>query len=129
MLENSGLELIKKDDFNPVRKPAHWFADASEDEKNEMIKKNGAYGRIICRCEGVSEGEIREAVRTNPPTRDLDGIKRRTRAQMGRCQGGFCTPYLAEILAEELHIDITEITKSGTGSKIIVGKTKGVRGL
>ncbi len=125
MLKNNGFKLIKRDDFNPVRKPAHWFSDASDDEKNEIIKKNGAYGRIICRCEGVSEGEIREAIRTNPPARDLDGIKRRTRAQMGRCQGGFCTPYLAEILSEELHIDITEITKSGEGSKIIFGKTKG----
>ena len=125
MLKNNGFKLIKRDDFNPVRKPAHWFSDASDDEKNEIIKKNGAYGRIICRCEGVSEGEIREAIRTNPPARDLDGIKRRTRAQMGRCQGGFCTSYLAEILSEELHIDITEITKSGEGSKIIFGKTKG----
>lgn len=124
LLTESGMNLTKKDDFNPIRKPAHWFREASAEEKNKVIAADSTYGRIICRCEGVSEGEIREAIRTNPPAKDLDGIKRRTRAQMGRCQGGFCVPYVTEILAEELGIAYDEVTKSGVGSKINIGKTK-----
>lgn len=124
MLNEQGLKLIKKEDFNPIRKPAHYFREASAEEKNRIISQNSAYGRIICRCEGVSEGEIREAIRTNPPAHDLDGVKRRTRAQMGRCQGGFCMPYIAEILSEELGLPYESITKNGGISRIITGKTK-----
>ncbi|MGN1092282.1 MAG: (2Fe-2S)-binding protein, partial [Monoglobaceae bacterium] len=67
---------------------------------------------------------IREAIRTNPPARDLDGVKRRTRAQMGRCQGGFCMPYITEILSEELGVPYDGITKNGGSSKLMTGKTK-----
>lgn len=124
MLIDDGLKMLKKDNFNPIRKPSHWFREATNEEKNKAIEKDKAYGRIICRCEGVTEGEIREAIRTNPPARDLDGVKRRTRAQMGRCQGGFCVPYVTDILAEELGIKYEEVTKSGNGSEINIGKTK-----
>ena len=89
-----------------------------------MIRKDPAYGRIVCRCEGVTEGEILAAIRTNPKPLDLDGVKRRTRAQMGRCQGGFCSPYIMRLLSAELGIPMEEITKSGGNSKIIVGKIK-----
>ena len=124
MLRDMGLELTKNEGFNPIRKPAHYFREASVAEQNRMIAENRAYGRIICRCEGVSEGEIREAIRTNPPARDLDGVKRRTRAQMGRCQGGFCMPYITEILSEELGVPYDSITKNGGSSKLMTGKTK-----
>ena len=124
MLSSLGLELTKNEKFNPIRKPTHLFREASVAEKNRMIAENRAYGRIICRCEGVSEGEIREAIRTNPPARDLDGVKRRTRAQMGRCQGGFCMPYITEILSEELGVPYDSITKNGGSSKQMTGKTK-----
>lgn len=124
MLRDMGLELIKNENFNPIRKPAHYFREASVAERNRMIVENRAYGRIICRCEGVSEGEIREAIRTNPPARDLDGVKHRTRAQMGRCQGGFCMPYVTEILSEELGVLYENVTKNGGNSKLMTGKTK-----
>ena len=124
MLSSLGLELIKNENFNPIRKPAHRFRESSAMERNRMIAENSAYGRIICRCEGVTEGEIREAITTNPPARDLDGVKRRTRAQMGRCQGGFCMPYITEILSEELDVPYDSITKNGGNSKLITGKTK-----
>ncbi|MBQ6036519.1 MAG: NAD(P)/FAD-dependent oxidoreductase, partial [Lachnospiraceae bacterium] len=88
MLKAQGITLAEKADFNPVRKSMTWFRDASIEEKNEAIKKDPSYGRVICRCETVTEGEILEAIRTNPKATDLDGVKRRTRAQMGRCQGG-----------------------------------------
>ena len=89
-----------------------------------MIEKDPTYGHIICRCEVVSEGEIRAAIRRNPPARSLDAVKRRVRTSMGRCQGGFCTTYITEILAEELGCDVTEVTKFGTGSELLRGHTK-----
>ena len=124
LLEKQGLILTEKSDFNPIRKSAHYFKNASIDEKNEIIKRDKSFGRIICRCETVTEGEILEAIRTNPKPCDLDGIKRRTRAQMGRCQGGFCSPYITEILARELDIPIEKVTKCGGKSIINIGKTK-----
>ena len=104
----------------------HYFREASIEEKNRIIKENPSFGKIICRCETVSEGEILEAIRTNPKPTDLDGVKRRTRAQMGRCQGGFCMPYITEILAKEMNVPFESITKSGGKSLINVSKTKEV---
>ncbi len=124
MLANQGLALQKKENYNPIRKPMHSFREASIEEKNKIIKENKAYGRIICRCETVTEGEILEAIRTNPKPCDLDGVKRRTRAQMGRCQGGFCSPYIIELLSKELNVSPEQITKCGGASKLITGKTK-----
>jgi glycerol-3-phosphate dehydrogenase len=92
------------------------------DEKNEYIKANPPYGRIVCRCEGISEGEMRYAVKTNPPATDLDGVKRRTRAGMGRCQGGFCSPAVMKIVAEERGIGKEQVTKKGGGSYIVTEK-------
>ena len=94
------------------------------EEKNRMIQKDSSFGKIVCRCEQVTEGEILHAIHTNPGARDLDGIKRRTRAQMGRCQGGFCGPQIAEILSKELGIPYETVTKSGANSFIGVGKIR-----
>lgn len=124
MLAGQGLELLKKSDYNPARKPMHYFKEATIEEKNRIIKQNPSYGKIICRCETVSEGEILEAIRTNPKPNDLDGVKRRTRAQMGRCQGGFCMPYITELLAKEKGISYEAVTKSGGKSFVNVSKTK-----
>ncbi len=124
MLAEGGLSLLEKEDFKPRRRAYHYFKDLSFEEKNEVIKKNPEYAHIVCRCETVSAGEIIDAVRTNPRPRDIDGVKRRTRATMGRCQGGFCTPYIVEILARELGIPETEVTKSGGDSLVNVGRTK-----
>ncbi|MBQ4515474.1 MAG: NAD(P)/FAD-dependent oxidoreductase [Clostridia bacterium] len=124
MLKEQGFELNEKADFNPERKPMHYFREASVEEKNEIIKKDKSFGKIVCRCEGVTEGEILEAIRTNPKARDLDGVKRRTRAQMGRCQGGFCSPYIVELLAKEMNIAYEDVTKFGAGSYINCSKTK-----
>lgn len=95
------------------------------EEKDIMIKENPAYGRIVCRCETVSEGEILEALCREPRALDLDGVKRRTRSGMGRCQGGFCSPRIAELLAQEQGIAFEQVTKSGKGSYLNIGKTKG----
>ena len=124
MLAEQGLVLNNKADYNPIRKPMHYFRDADITEKNEIIKKDKSFGKIICRCEGVTEGEILESIRTNPKPSDLDGVKRRTRAQMGRCQGGFCTPYIMKLLAEEMNIPYEDVKKCGGNSTLITGKTK-----
>jgi len=124
ILKEQRLSLNVRPDFNPTRRPMHYFSSLSVEEKNKIIKENPAFAKIVCRCELVTEGEIREAIRTNPPARDLDGVKRRTRATMGRCQGGFCSPYIVEILSEELGIDYTAVTKFGGKSYINLSKTK-----
>lgn len=126
ILLSQNYDLTVNENFNPVREPMHTFKDLDIDQKNEIIKKDKAYGKIVCRCESVTEGEILKAIRTNPKPTDLDGVKRRTRAQMGRCQGGFCMPYIMELLSKELNIPMEEITKSGGNSEMIIGKTKEV---
>ncbi len=126
LLRQAGVKLEPKPGYNPRRPAMHAFREASAEEKNRIIRENPAYGRVICRCETVTEGEILAAIRTNPRPRDLDGVKRRTRAQMGRCQGGFCSPYIVGLLAEELHIPYEAVTKSGGKSVINVGRTKEV---
>lgn len=127
MLKEQGLTLEENANYNPNRAAMHAFREMSIEEKNEMIRKNPAYGRVVCRCETVTEGEILDAIRTNPKARDLDGVKRRTRAQMGRCQGGFCSPYIMELLAKEQGISYEGVTKFGGNSAITVGKTKEVQ--
>ena len=124
MLVSAGYKAEEMEDFNPTRESMHAFREGDIEAKNKIINSDSSYGRIICRCEGVTEGEILKAIRTNPRPTDLDGVKRRTRAQMGRCQGGFCMPYITELLAKELGIPMELVTKSGKGSEIITGRTK-----
>ena len=126
LLKEQGAKLLKKDNYSPLRESQHAFREADMEEKNEMIKKDKTFGKIVCRCETISEGEILQAIRTNPGARDLDGVKRRTRAQMGRCQGGFCGPQIVEILSRELGIPYEDVTKSGEGSHLNIGRTKEV---
>ena len=92
------------------------------EEKDAFIKENPAYGKIVCRCETVSEGEIRQAIRQNPPARDIDGVKRRTRSGMGRCQGGFCMPTVMRLIAEERGVPMESVTKNGGASTPLIGK-------
>jgi len=124
LLKNEGYVMKPKSSFNPYRKPMHYFKSASIEEKNEIIRRDKTFGKIVCRCESVTVGEILEAIRTNPRPADLDGVKRRTRAQMGRCQGGFCMPYITELLAKENNIPLEKVTKSGGESYVLVGKSK-----
>lgn len=124
LLREAGYNLCAREDFNGTRRPMHFFSSLSVEEKNALIKERPEYAHVICRCETVSEGEILDAIRTNPKPTDVDGVKRRTRASMGRCQGGFCTPYIIELLANEMGVDYTDVTKFGGNSKINFGKTK-----
>jgi len=124
LLREAGESLSPRADFNGKRLPMHYFRELSREEKNRIIAKNPEYAHVICRCETVTEGEILEAIRTNPRPTDLDGVKRRTRASMGRCQGGFCTPYIIELLAREMGVEYERVTKFGGGSVINIGRTK-----
>ena len=101
------------------------MSELSFDEKNEYIKEDPAYGRIVCRCEEVTEGEIRDALENNPPAKTVDAVKRRVRAGMGRCQGGFCSPVVIGMIAKSLNIPYAQVTKCGEGSFITTGRTKG----
>ena len=125
LLREAGFEAAPRADFVAERRPAHFFSSLSVEEKNALIKERPEYAHVICRCETITEGEILDAIRTNPRPTDVDGVKRRTRASMGRCQGGFCSPYIVELLAEELGVDYTAVTKFGGKSYINFGKTKG----
>ena len=89
-----------------------------------MIKENPLYGNIVCRCETITEGEIVDAIHAPIPARSVDAIKRRLRAGMGRCQGGFCGPKVLEILARELGCSTAEIRKNNDKSYMVVGKVK-----
>ena len=118
------VTLTKNKNFNGIRKPDYFFKHLTMEEKNEIIKKDPSYGKIVCRCEQVTEGEIIRAIRENPPAKDIDGVKRRTRSGMGRCQGGFCQPYVAELIAKERGVSLTSVTKNGKGSELLTGVTK-----
>ncbi len=121
LLKEMGLSLAKNDTFNGHREDPHAFKKMSDEEKNSYIEKHPAYGKIVCRCEGVSEGEIRAAITRNPRATDIDGVKRRTRSGMGRCQGGFCGPTVMKLLAEENRVNRQTVTKNGSGSEMIIG--------
>lgn len=118
------LHPSKNEKFNPIRKGIPKFRDMTEEERIEAIKKNPRYGRVVCRCETVTEAEIIEAIRRPLGARNLDAVKRRTRACMGRCQSGFCSNKVLHILAEELNLSPEDITLFGGKSNLLIGKNK-----
>lgn len=124
LLCGQGLALRERTAFAPARKSPVRFRLLTRTQQKELIAKDAAYGHIVCRCETVTEGEIRDAIRAPAGARDVDGVKRRTRAGMGRCQGGFCGAKVAEILARELGIPEEEVTKFGGKSNFVFEPTK-----
>ncbi len=114
----------KNENFNGHREGFVNVAKLSPQEWNELIEKDPEYGKMVCRCETVTAGQIREACRRSIPAHTLDGVKRRVRAGMGRCQAGFCSPKTMEIIAEETGIPFEQIQKSGSSSTIITSENK-----
>lgn len=114
----------RKEHFVTTRPAPVRVNELSDEERAALIEKDPRYGRIICRCEGITEGEIIDAIKAPCGARDVDGVKRRTRAGMGRCQSGFCGSKVVEILARELDIPMNQVTKHGNDSKILFKKTK-----
>lgn len=118
------LALKQKLHFESKRKGIPQFSKLSNTEREKLIDQNPLYGKIVCRCEVVTEGEIVDSIRRPVGAKDLDGVKRRTRAGMGRCQAGFCTPRIMEIIARELGCDMADVTKRGGESQVVKGRTK-----
>ncbi|MDY3918190.1 MAG: NAD(P)/FAD-dependent oxidoreductase [Candidatus Limivivens sp.] len=118
--EASGAKI--REDFIPCRKGIVKAASLPFEERRRLIAQNPAYGAIVCRCEQISEGEILDAISRPLGARSMDGIKRRVRAGMGRCQGGFCTPRVMELLAEARHLPMEEICKNSSGSELLKGE-------
>ena len=125
LLKDMGLELIEKDSFDDTREVIR-FKELSDLEKNELIKRDPAFGRVICRCETITEGEIVAALHSVIPARSINGVKRRCNAGMGRCQGGFCSPRVCRIIARELGIDETEVVEEKEGSNVLYSRLKEV---
>ena len=118
------LDPQEKEDYIATRRGILRPDHLGMEERKKLIKENPAYGNIICRCEMITEGEILDAIHRPLGAKSLDGVKRRTRAGMGRCQGGFCSPRVMEILSREWNIPMSEVTKTGGDSKIIMGVNK-----
>lgn len=123
ILDKSGCKLDKKSNFKAKREQIH-FMELSAKEKAELIKKNPQYGRMVCRCESITEGEIVDAIKRSFGVLSIDGIKRRCRPGMGRCQGGFCGPRVQEIIAREFNVSLEDVVQEKSGSYILLGKTK-----
>ncbi|MDO5449031.1 MAG: NAD(P)/FAD-dependent oxidoreductase [Clostridia bacterium] len=124
-LEKNGVAVTKNTSFNPRRPKKPHLKDMTADERAKFIADNPDYGQIVCRCEEISKGEILDALDSPLPVYTLDAIKRRCRPGMGRCQGGFCSPLVLQILAEAKGCSLEEIKKSTEDSTIIYGPTKG----
>lgn len=120
----SMIELKEKQEYVKTREKPFRYHQATDEERVAAIAKNPSYGRIVCRCESITEGEILDAIHAPAGALDVDGVKRRTRAGMGRCQGGFCGSKVVELLARELHTDVRNIKKCGGNSDILFDKSK-----
>ena len=118
------LQAAPRADYRPGRDRVVRVNELSHEARAALIKENPLYGQIVCRCEGVTEGEIVDAIRRTPGAVSVDGVKRRTRAGMGRCQGGFCLPAVLRILHRETGIPMTELTKNG-GAPLLAGAPRG----
>ena len=122
LLAGAGLRLTEKENWNGTREDTHAFRRMDFEGKDKFIKQNPAYGKIVCRCETVTEGEIIDALTRNPVAVDMDGVKRRTRSGMGRCQGGFCSSYVIKLISRYTGVDMTQVTKNGGSSFMLTEK-------
>lgn len=122
ILKEEGLALQPRPDFKPEREPVFRFIYASNEERQAAVKKNRLYGEIVCRCESVTAGEILDAIEGPLGARTLDAIKRRTRAGMGRCQGGFCSPRIIHLMSRHLGVAPDVISKDGPGSEMVISR-------
>lgn len=123
ILKEAGLDLERKTNFISKRKQVR-FMDLSVDERNELIKENPQYGNIVCRCESITEGEIVDAINRSFGQISIDGVKRRCRPGMGRCQGGFCSPKVLDIIAREKNISKEDVNLDKKDSFVLLEKTK-----
>lgn len=126
LLIDAGENLMEKKDWTPIRTARPCFRDLSKEEQKILIQNNPLFGRIVCRCETVTEAEIVAEIHSPVPARTYDALKRRTWLGTGRCQGGFDTPRVVEIMARELSIPLEQISKKGFNSNYLIRRTKEV---
>jgi glycerol-3-phosphate dehydrogenase len=119
-----GWHPLENPNFNPIRRRQKRFSEADLKDQHDLIRANPLYGHIVCRCENVSEAEVVQTLHGVVAARSLDGVKRRTRAGQGRCQGGFCMPRILEIIGRETGVDKGLVTKSEGKSYILSKRTK-----
>ena len=124
LLRSRGEAVEVNVEFNPKRTAPVIAKKLSDDERNRLIKENPDFGKIVCRCEQISLGEIKQAINNPLGVATVDGVKRRVRAGMGRCQGGFCMPTVLKTVAEELNVDVKDVNKGDAGSYIAIGNIK-----
>ena len=124
LMIEGGMKAPFKTNYIATRKGTPRFAELSNEERAELIAKDPRYGIIVCRCETVTEGQICDAIHRTLGAKSVDGVKRRLRAGMGRCQGGFCGPRVIEIIARELGITPEEVRKNEPGSEMLTGKAR-----
>jgi glycerol-3-phosphate dehydrogenase len=127
LLKEAGEKLVEKKDWNPIRPERPRFRHMTHEDRQKVIEKDERYGRIVCRCENVTEGEIVAEIHSPVPANTYDAIKRRTWLGTGRCQGGFDMPRVTHILSRELGISELEVSKKGTGSEFLIRPTKQVK--
>ena len=123
----SGGEAVPNENFDPMRKGIPVVREMTPAEREELIRSDPDFGEVVCRCEQITKGEILAAVRSPLKVDSVDAVKRRVRAGMGRCQGGFCQPLVVDIIAKELGIPPEEVTKKGAGSAVAPYSEKGRR--
>ncbi len=123
ILEDAGLSLKKKLNFNPIRRRIR-FSKLSDGEKIDLMKKDGSFGRIVCGCEGITEGEVLDAVDRSFSTPTVCGVKRRCRAGMGKCQGGFCTPLIVDIISQRCGIGRSSVCLDSKYSSVLLRKIR-----
>lgn len=128
LLNEEGLKLEENKTFNPIREINKPFYKMNTNERKNIVSKDSNYNKIVCRCETVTEAEIVDAINRPCGARTVDGVKRRVRPGMGRCQGGFCGPKIIEIIARELNISVEEVLKDYNNSNMVAGKVKEARG-
>jgi glycerol-3-phosphate dehydrogenase len=124
LLEERGRKVLPRNHFNPIRRAVTAVSQLNDEERSALIARNPDYGIILCRCEEVSRGEIIDCLRRPVPCDTLDGIKRRLRPGMGRCQGAFCGPLLTQIIAEEKGLPLEAVTKDGGAGYVLCGPIK-----
>ena len=123
-LINEELNMLINDNFNPCRRKVVRLNKMSANTRNELIKRDNSFGHIVCRCEGISEGEVIDCIRRNAGAKTVKGVKKRCRPGFGKCQGGFCEPLIVEILAKELNVNPLEVKYDSIDSYILQSETK-----
>lgn len=124
MLQSLGVQITENPNFDPHRNAPIRCKSLSDEQRDELIKRNSDFGKMICRCEQISLGEIKQAINNPLKVATVDGVKRRVRAGMGRCQGGFCMPLVVKTIAEELGVDYCDVQKGDDGSYVAIGNIK-----